>query len=80
MVGDGGVVAPHIELPLSHADQTGQNAAAVNSDAHVDVYSSVLSGGGKGVSRNRKGKCMNKPEFAIPVTHYHLSYMVQLYK
>lgn len=69
MVGDSGVVAPHIELPLSHADQTGQDAAAVNSDAHVDVHSSVLSGRGKGGSRNRKGKCANKPEFVVPVTH-----------
>lgn len=55
VVGYGGSVAPHVELPLPHADQTRQNAAAVDPDAHVHVHFSHLS------ARGKKGKGENKP-------------------
>lgn len=38
VVGDGDVIAPHVKLPLADADQSREDAAAVDAYTHVHVH------------------------------------------
>lgn len=39
MVGEGDVVAPHVELPLSQAQDAAKHVSGVDADPHVHVES-----------------------------------------
>ena len=54
MVGEGGVITPHVELPLLQAEDAAVDAARVDADPHVELrYACHLTyqpgGGGGGV-------------------------------
>ena len=43
MIGEGHVVAPHIELPFAQTEHSAQHVSRVNSYPHVDVEAGSLA-------------------------------------